>query len=249
MDTTGIYALFWPSSGMVYIGQSQTIDKRFKEHLRTLTKKSHANPKMQYQYEKYGNPELVILEICGVDELYEKEVFWTKEFDSLYSGLNIVEPGPSGWGVHSSQSKYSKIQVLKVFSLLTKTNLANIDISKKLNVSLKLVESIRNGYSHTWLKMAYPDSYAKLSNKTKVKNTTARRLGRKVILLNVKTGQYYEIDSVVDFAKNICNDTSTKFASGIRRVIRKEQKYFKDWVLEESKDTINLASVQLAAGL
>ena len=236
MDITGIYALFWPTTSMVYVGQSQTINKRFREHISTLNRKTHANPKIQYHYDTYGIPELVILEICEIPELYEKEKYWTDEFDSMNYGLNIVEPGPSGWGVNSSQSKYSKIQILKVFSLLTTTSLANIDIAKKVNVNLRLVEAIRNGYSHTWLKEAYPDRYIKLSNKTKVKNTVARKAGSLIKLLNLQTNGIYEIDSVVDFAKNICKDTSSAFSAGIRRVIRKEQYSFKNWVLYEQNN-------------
>lgn len=235
MDISGIYALFWPISDMVYVGQSQTINKRFKDHLRCLKQKTHANPKMQAEYEKHGVPDLVILEECSLDQLYDKEKYWTDEFNSLKNGLNIVEPGPTGWGVHSSQSKYTKIQVLKVFSLLTKTTLANIDIAKKVNVNLRLVEAIRNGYSHTWLKEEYPERYAKLYNKERVKNTYSRKLGHKISLLNTETGEVCEIDSVVDFAKNVCKNTSTAFAAGIRRVIRKEQNSFKNWILEDNQ--------------
>ena len=232
MDITGIYALFWPVSNMVYIGQSQTINKRFREHLSSLKRKTHANPKMLQQYSKYGSPELVVLEVCNINELYDKEVYWTNEFDALNSGLNIVEPGPSGWGINSSQSKYSKTQVLKVFSLLTTTNLANIDISKKVNVSLRLVECVRGGYSHTWLRDEYPDRYTLLLNKLKVKNTSARRNGSSIQLENTVTGQVCVVDSVVDFAKNICQDFSSAFASGIRRVIRKEQSSYKNWIIK-----------------
>lgn len=231
MDIVGIYALFWPTSNMVYVGQSQTINKRFREHLSALKRKAHANPKMINQYLKEGNPELVILEVCNINELYDKEVYWTNEFDSLNSGLNIISPGPSGWGIHSSQSKYSKIQLLKVFSLLTTTSLANIDIANKLNVNLRLVESIRGGYTHTWLKEEYPDRYSKLYSKSKVKNTSARKNGGAILLTNTSTGQICEVDSAIDFAKNICKEHGTAFASGIRRVIRKEQKSFKNWSL------------------
>jgi hypothetical protein len=217
---------------MVYIGQSQTINKRYKEHIRSLNKGIHANPKMQIEYSINGKPDLVIIELCSINELYNKEISWTKEFNSLIEGLNIVEPGPSGWGVNSNQSKYSKVQVLKVFSLLTKTDLANIDIANKVGVSLRLVESIRGGYSHTWLKEAYAERYSKLKNKSRVRNTIARRQGVVPVLVNTSTGQIVEVNSVVVFAKDICKDTSSSFASGIRRVIRKEQKEFRNWKLQ-----------------
>jgi len=232
MDLCGIYALYWSISNMVYIGQSQTINKRYREHLSCLNRNAHANPKVQYQYSLYGKPELVVLEVCNIDQLYSNEIAWTNEFNALVDGLNIIEPGPSGWGVNSNQSKYSKFQVLKVFSLLTTTSLANIDIANKIGVSLRLVECIRGGYSHTWLKETYTERYSKLENKSKVKNTIARRLGTLPVLVNTSTGQIVEINSVADFSKDICNNTSSAFASGIRRVIRKEQKEFQNWKLQ-----------------
>lgn len=229
MDLCGIYALYWPVSSMVYVGQSQTINKRYREHLSCLSRQAHANPKVQQQYVLNGKPELVVLEVCDIDQLYNNEILWTNEFNALVDGLNIIEPGPSGSGVNSNQSKYSKFQVLKVFSLLTSTDLANIDIANKISVSLRLVECIRGGYSHTWLKEAYPERYAKLKNKSKVKNTVARRLGTIPTLVNTSTGQIVEVNSVVEFAQNICKNTSSAFAAGIRRVIRKEQKEFQNW--------------------
>lgn len=232
MDLCGIYALYWPISSMVYIGQSQTINKRYREHLSCLSRGAHANPKVQYQYSLHGKPELIVLEICCIDQLYNNEILWTNEFNALVDGLNIVEPGPSGWGVNSNQSKYSKSQILKVFSLLTTTSLANIDIANRIGVSLRLVECIRGGYSHTWLKESYPERYSKLENKPKVKNTVARRLGTPPILINTSTGQIVEVSSVVEFAQNICKNRSSAFAAGIRRVIRKEQKEFQNWKLK-----------------
>lgn len=229
MNICGVYALFWPVSSMVYVGQSQTINKRFREHLACLCNNKHANYKVQKQFDLNGPPELVILDICEIDDLFNKEVMWTNEFNSLAEGLNIVAPGPSGWGVNSNQSKYSKTQVLKVFSLLTTTDLANIDISNKLTVSLRLVEAIRNGYSHIWLKEDYPERYAKLLTKSKVKSTVGRKLGKALIFIHSKTGEVVEVTSVVDFTKNIYGYLDNAFASGIRRVIRGEQSIFKDW--------------------
>jgi hypothetical protein len=216
---------------MVYIGQSQNIHRRYREHISSLKRGAHCNPKVQQEYLDKGDPTLVILEICGVDELYQKEIAWAIEFNALQEGLNVLEPGVSGWGINSSQSKYSKIQVLKVFSLLTTTSMANIDISKRVKVSLKLVECIRGGYSHLWLKDTYPEKYSKLQNKSKVKNTVARRSGKLLRLVHIETSQVEVVDSVVDFTKKICGIHIESFCSGIRRVIRKEQTEYKGWKL------------------
>jgi len=233
MKLCGIYALYYLDEGLVYVGQAQNIQKRYTEHLNSLKRNKHANFKLKKAYDTYGTPKLHILEECDIDELHDKEKMWTAEFDSINSGLNIVEAGVSGWGINSSQSKYTKIAVLKVFSLLTTTNLANIDISKKIKVSLRLVESIRNGYSHTWLKEAYPERYKLLKNKTKVKNTVSRKYKTKIILTHTESNKEEAIESVVDFAKKYAQSANyTAFASGIRRVIRKEQSSYCGWKLK-----------------
>ena len=240
MKNTGIYALYWESTGMVYVGQSQNMSKRFKEHLSSLKRGVHANPKMQAQYRIHGEPKLVVLETCLLTELYEKEIQWTAEFNALAEGLNIVEPGPSGWGTNSSQSKYSKIQVLRVFSLLTKTSLANIDIANKVGVSMRLVECIRGGYSHIWLKDTYPERYKLLEGKTRVKSTYARRNGSAVTLENNITGEVVEIDSVAEFARNKCPKLPKSFAVAIRRVVRGEQKEYMGWKLAKTAENLGL---------
>lgn len=233
--TVGIYALFWEDPGLVYVGQSRNIEKRYKDHLKTMESGKHANYKIISAYKQYGYPELVILEICDTKSLYDLEISWTNEFNSLKDGLNIIEPGPTGWGVNSSRSKYTLIQVLKTFSLLSRTNLASIDIAKKLGVSLRLVECIKGGYSHTWLKEQYPDRYIAMQSKPIVKNTVGRKAGNVIKLENTSTKEIIEIDSVVDFTKSLFGRDISSFSAGIRRVIRGEQVVFQEWKLAGSK--------------
>lgn len=228
--TIGIYALFWEKESLVYIGQSRNIEKRYKDHLKTMESGKHANYKILNAYSKYGLPELVVLEICNSKDLYYLETLWTREFDSIKNGLNIVEPGPTGWGVNSSQSKYSLIQVLKVFSLLSRSTLAQIDIAKKVKVSLRLVEAIKGGYSHTWLKESYPERYQAMKTRQSTKNTVARANGKGFTLVNKDTWEEVEVYSVVDFTKSLFGRDITSFSSGIRRIIRGEQHTFKNWV-------------------
>ena len=235
---TGIYALFWESQGLVYVGQSQTIEKRYRDHLVALSKGMHANYKVANAYNLYGEPSLVVLEECAIEDLYSLEILWTAEFNSLVDGLNIIEPGVSGWGVNSSRARYSKFQVLKTFSMLYNTSLACIDISKKLNVSLRLVEAIKGGYSHTWLKDEYPDKYKKMQERANVKSTFSRRAGKIFVLKNIYTGEEAEIDSVANFTKSLFGNDIGSFSSGIRRVLRKEQTLFKGWALKQNYDIL-----------
>lgn len=156
---TGIYALYWEKPSLVYIGLSQDIESRFTEHLYKMRNNTHTNYKVQDTYKKYGNPELVILEICTYSQLNTKEIEWTKEFDSINAGLNIIEAGRVGWGVNSNASKYTKMQILKVFSLLYRTNQTAKSISNRAGVTESCVCDISNGSTHLWLQEKYPEKW------------------------------------------------------------------------------------------
>lgn len=150
--TIGIYALTWDGTDKVYIGLSSRIEERFTAHLYTLKSGTHDNYKVQEAYHVYGLPKLVILEECLVSELNDKEVYWIDDFNSINNGFNIIEGGGHSYGCNHTTSKYSRIQILKSFILLAKTDLSYTNISKRTKVSKGIIAHIAQGISHTWLK-------------------------------------------------------------------------------------------------
>jgi group I intron endonuclease len=54
IDICGIYKLVNTATGQCYVGQSQRIQKRIKEHFRLLRHKKHPNSHLQLAYNKYG---------------------------------------------------------------------------------------------------------------------------------------------------------------------------------------------------
>ena len=53
-DTCGIYKIVNTATGQCYVGQSQRVKKRIKEHFRLLRGNKHTNPHLQHAYNKYG---------------------------------------------------------------------------------------------------------------------------------------------------------------------------------------------------
>lgn len=162
---TGIYALYWEEQDLIYIGQSQDIHSRFKEHKRKLKNTSHTNYKVQETYNLYGFPELIILEKCAIEYSNSLEVYWTKEFNSLHgaNGLNIIEAGDVGYGTNSNNSKYTKLQVLLTFRYLYHTKyIPRSNIVDILSIDRSLINDIAKGASHLWLHNKYPNSYNKM---------------------------------------------------------------------------------------
>lgn len=58
-DHAGIYKLVNKATGQCYVGQSQYVKKRLKEHFRLLRWGKHSNPRLQYAYNKYGADNFV----------------------------------------------------------------------------------------------------------------------------------------------------------------------------------------------
>lgn len=54
IDVCGIYKIVNKVTGQCYVGQSQRVKKRLKEHFRLLRWNKHTNPHLQNSYNKYG---------------------------------------------------------------------------------------------------------------------------------------------------------------------------------------------------
>lgn len=224
--TIGIYALYWEEQDLIYIGQSQNIESRFKEHLYKLEKQNHTNYKVQDTYNKYGNPKLVLIEKCDILELNNLEIYWTNEFDSINNGLNIVEAGKVGWGVNSNASKYTKWQILKVFSLLYKGKLSLINISTRCKVSYSLVQDIRRSVTHLWLRDTYPNKYELMLTFDRINTGHYALANQNIRLVKDPTGIIHEVLNIESFArKNGLN------SGHFNRLINGKRKTHKGWVL------------------
>ena len=54
IDSCGIYKIVNMQTGQCYVGQSQHVKKRLKEHFRLLRRNKHTNQHLQNAYNKYG---------------------------------------------------------------------------------------------------------------------------------------------------------------------------------------------------
>ena len=71
----GIYKITNRINGKSYIGQSNNIERRFREHKYIS---SETNDSLKKAYIKYGreNFEFIILEECSIEELNEREIYY-----------------------------------------------------------------------------------------------------------------------------------------------------------------------------
>ena len=136
----GIYKFTNKTNGKSYIGQSVDIQRRYKEH------KSQRNENTLFHkaIDEYGfdNFDFSIIEICNISELNWKEVFYIKEYQTLFpNGYNISEGGHFGHPMGLS----SIDDVSSIISLLRYTDMSNIDIGLLYDVSDQTISDINNG--------------------------------------------------------------------------------------------------------
>ncbi len=232
--TMGIYALYWQEQDLIYIGQSQNIEARYKEHLYKMKNNNHTNYKVQNAFNLYGQPLLQIIEECNIEMCNELEIYYTEQFDSINNGLNIVEAGSVGWGVNSSASKYTKRQILKVFSLLYKTKYTYQEISTRTKVRVSTILDIRTNKSHHWLKETYPTKFSQMTSLraslSPVRTTLETKAG-KAYLVADPNGVVHSVSNIREFCRQhpLLKDNEASNNVQLGRLLNGSRSTFGTW--------------------
>lgn len=110
IDICGIYKIVNHATGQCYVGQSQRVQKRIREHFRLLRLNKHPNQHLQNAYNKYGLDNFsggVEIECESVDQLdYLEESFlkgnaWFEE-PSVYNIADFAK-APMRGKTHSDE--------------------------------------------------------------------------------------------------------------------------------------------------
>ena len=106
----GIYTITCKGDNKVYVGQSQNINIRFNMHKSHLRHQKHRNSYLQRAWNKYGEANFVfeVKELCSIDELNEKEVYWIKKLQANHrdKGFNLTDGGDGVRGYkHTEKDK------------------------------------------------------------------------------------------------------------------------------------------------
>lgn len=194
--TIGIYALWWESHDIVYVGQSIKVERRYKDHIYKLENRL-SSKNLNEAYLLYGIPTLVLLEECTIPELDTKEIEWINQFDSI----NTSAGGSRGsFGYNSGKCAASKEDCEYVLELLADTTLTLKDIADKTKVSIRTVESIAYKKRHFWLSELYPEKYAIATNNKRFSIAQERRFNTSVVLVSPE-GVEYLVNNLSKFAK------------------------------------------------
>lgn len=231
----GIYKLNFQGTDAVYIGQAENIQKRYKEHLANMLS-GRASKKLLEAFKKYGAPSYEVLCEIPSGSMDAEENSAIEIFDSANSGFNTFRTeggsirGLSGLG--HGNSKYSKISILRVFSLLYKTTMPYRKIAEKTKVNPSLVSNILQGV-HNWLATEYPEQYQKMLDNRAIRNAVNVKSLSKVVLLKSPTGELFKVQNIRQFCM-LQPDLSRNLESArssIAKVIRGVKPSHLGWIL------------------
>ena len=107
----GIYKITKKENGKCYIGQSNNIERRFREH---LTKGDKSRIAVDKAIQKYGPAAFTfeILEECSIEQLNERESYWIKYYDAKNKGYNMSDGGSQqSIGSNNGRSKLTEEDV------------------------------------------------------------------------------------------------------------------------------------------
>jgi group I intron endonuclease len=229
--TCGIYKLEF-SNGKVYIGQSNSIENRFRQHLRKFKNGNHTDL-LQSAYNEYGTPILQILCECTPGELdtYENEAI--QIYNSVEDGLNMLKTAqstPINRGETHGMSKFSDTIIESAFLHLVAAPTVNFQVVAELyGVSREILYMISSGCAHVWLKEKYPEEYKTLmSLRGSRRSTSQSSKARGLVYPKIKSpeGIIYEVDNLRQFSL-----THNLTRRHLTKVLKGQASHHKGWRL------------------
>lgn len=136
--TNGIYKIVNSITKKVYIGRSDDIEARWKEHKKDLKKKKHYNKELQNDWNTYGkdNFSFEIIEKCSYSDTKYRELYYMFQFDNVYNKVSNKEKITYNLTESLNEIKLKKYNDLKFYYQIT-TKYNNTSLSWNLSIKYK----------------------------------------------------------------------------------------------------------------
>lgn len=110
-----IYCITNKVNGKQYVGKTMdTVEQRFKEHLRNVNTERNKKRPLYAAFKKYGINSFIVstLEECEESLLNEREIFWINKLDTYRNGYNAT-CGGDGFTKYNYEAIWEKYQELQ----------------------------------------------------------------------------------------------------------------------------------------
>lgn len=237
----GIYYLRNNYNGKMYIGKSNNIKRRIREHIY-----SKDDLYIHRALRKYGidNFTIGILELCSKENLNEREIFYINKYKTLQKGYNLTSGG-EGLGNYVLSERHKNIlkniQSKKTYAYNLSTNeIINCNSAKELSELLNIkvnniYDAIHNkSYSHNYTFGYSEEDVINNSKNIKIKNP------KSIYLYNTKTKERLPIFNSISEAENyLINNGITLSKGHLYTAINKNNKHIKGFLFANSEEELN----------
>lgn len=155
----GVYKITNQINNKCYIGQSRDIKERWRHH-RINYKKTGApqyNSPLYNSMRHYGidNFKFEIIEECSLNNLYEREKYWIRYYDSYnrQKGYNLTLGGDGSWG---NIIKITDEQIKQICDMLENTIIPQYIIAEIFGVGQDTISEINHGKTRYSEDRSYP---------------------------------------------------------------------------------------------
>lgn len=194
---SGIYKINFPNN-KIYIGKSNNIKRRLKEHHGKKTNTPCDNAVRKY-FPNIKNIDFDILEITT--NYKERERYWVKFYDATNKkiGYNLTNGGDGmSTGILNPASKFTENDLNEIFSLIKNSDKTFKEIAAKYNVHEKIISDINCGVHYVDETESYPlrPFMSKFTQAMKGKTGTKHpqaKLNNETFLALIKDLQYNKI--------------------------------------------------------
>lgn len=202
-NISGVYYIQIDSHS--YIGSSNQITRRLREHKKKLIHNYHDNKFMQRVYNKYkdgGKIYYQMLEVCNQDELKTREKYW---IDKLNPDINIVkdptmENTTCLYNTAGSKPVYQYSLTGEYIGEFPSTSEAGRQLNKNSRIISQAASDnpiFKSAHGYQW-------SYHKVDRMPCYVNNSSKATNRKVEILDTVSGLSKIYNSIADAARSIC---------------------------------------------
>jgi hypothetical protein len=199
--TIGIYKLAFEGTNKVYIGKSNNIGQRVRNH-KYLVSYGKSSNKLNRAFNLYGYLSLHIVETCALADLNNRELAQIHVHDAIANGFNSIDDVvPPVWGENGPSAKHTNAEYIDAAYLLAVENKMCSEVSDILGMTRDIVKTISTLKNHSWLEQAVPEIYALLKAKKHTGNGSAEQRGIVYPKVKSPTGEIYSVTNLREFCR------------------------------------------------
>ena len=139
--SVGIYKFQNLINGKCYIGLSQSLEVRYRNHKQCSKYKDSSFYRAIRNY-GWENFSYEIIENCTIEELNEKEKFWIKYYNSFKNGYNETQGGE---GIKGCGIKINSQVALQIIQDLKSTSKSFLEIAEEYDLHFTEIYAINRG--------------------------------------------------------------------------------------------------------